>query len=266
MKRAKRESYRGANAANRKALDAARARASKMERQLVRVVDADNRSGVPFLHLTIPKWSDSTVVRVPLAKFPEDWAGPGGSFAVRKGFRFYAQVNMKAKTGDDLNISGPFVAGGRPRRTRLTDKKIATLPTRTPALTEWYDSMARVREALLEDLGEVDHSECGHDVGHCVHSEAFGILFTKVPPVPPSLVKAELAEVEATLEQAKVLLERLDTAMQGGGGRLINPNAPLDRVLHGLLRATQLMQVGAVRLQLVESQASKGVIAKRATS
>lgn len=37
-----------------------------------------------------------------------------------------------------------------------------------------------IKETLLSDLGERDHSECGHtaetDDGHCVYSEAYALL------------------------------------------------------------------------------------------
>lgn len=274
----KRESYRSSNEANRKALEAAREKSMRMERQLVRVIDTDHRGSKIFLLVVVPKWNDSAVVRIPLAALPKEWRlHSAATFPapMRKGFRFYAQVNMRAKAGSELNISAPFERGGQPNRRRLTDHQLSrAMKSKVPKVplppvstayetevAEWYDGLAHVRKALLADFGDEDHSECGHDVGHCVHSEAFGILFTKAPPVVPSLKANELAEVSATLTAAKTLLDRMDVTMNGASAQAIDPHAPLHSVLHGIFRAQQLMQVGEVRLKLAGD-----LIAKRRAS
>lgn len=45
-------------------------------------------------------------------------------------------------------------------------------------ITPWVN---RTLDALLRDLKDKDHSECGHTNGHCQFSEAFGLL-SKMQP------------------------------------------------------------------------------------
>lgn len=125
------------------------------------------------------------------------------------------------------------------RRAAVAKKMKARLPKYEPTLDD-------VRAALIRDIDE-DHSECGHEGGHCVFSEAFGLLHAM--PEPQAVLSAsELADIEGTLTAAKELLERLDTTMQGGGARPLDPRSPLDRVFQGIFRGLMLMKVGRVRL------------------
>lgn len=126
------------------------------------------------------------------------------------------------------------------RREAVAKKLKAQLPKDEPTLAD-------VSAALLRDLGGEDHSECGHEGGHCEFSEAFVLLHTMSEP-QAVLTASEMNDVEGTLMAVKELLEKLDTTMRGHGSQVVDPRSPLDRVYQGIFRALMLMKVGRVRL------------------
>lgn len=122
-----RESYKGANEANREAIKRKREelglgpRKPYRVRQLCRVERVKDGA----VALIIPGWSSVRQLDVSRSVLPPEWR-------VVRGLRFYGVVNLAAETAAELFLGDPFEAGGSPARLRKTETRVASAVRAAP--------------------------------------------------------------------------------------------------------------------------------------